>query len=97
MRRKPLLFRLFSYAALFVAAMAFYRVSVHDNFMQLRESWERERELKAKIEQLREENVRIERYIEDLEPDGSEIERIAREELRWARPEETVIDVPEKR
>jgi len=74
-----------------------YGLSVHERFSELGESWEQERALEEKIETLRQENAAIESLIEDLGPDGREVERIAREELRWATEGETVIDVPEKK
>ena len=80
-----------------VALLAFYRFSVHDRFVALNGSWEKESETEAKIMELREENSRLERVIEDLNPDGKEIDRIVREELRWIGPDESMIDLPGKK
>lgn len=76
--------------------LAFYRFSVHDRFIALRESWTQERAIEAKILELREENIGLEEVIEDLNPDGREIDRIVREDLRWIRPTESMINLPEK-
>ena len=70
---------------------------MHERFTELSHSWEQERALEAKIEGLRQENAAIEGLIEDLGPGGRDVERIAREELRWATDRETLIDVPEKK
>ena len=53
--------------------------------------------MEAKIIELREENSRLEQVIEDLNPDGKEIDRIIREDLRWIGPTEGMIDIPDKK
>ena len=80
-----------------LALLAFYRFSVHDRFVALRGSWEKERQTEAKILELREENVRLEQVIEDLDADGKEIDRIIHEDLRWIGPDERMIDLPDKK
>ena len=81
---------------IFLAVLAFYRFSVHDRFAALHGSWKAEREMEAKILELRKENARLEQVINDLGPDGKEIDRIAREDLRWIAPHERMIDLPGK-
>ena len=76
--------------------LAFYRFSVHDRFVALNGSWEKERETAGEILKLREENAELEQVIEDLDPNGKEIDRIIREELRWIGPDERMIDLPGK-
>ena len=76
--------------------LAFYRFSVHDRFVALNGSWEKERETEAEILKLREENAELEQVIEDLDPNGKEIDRIIREDLRWISPDERMIDLPDK-
>ncbi|MBG99363.1 MAG: hypothetical protein CMN58_03325 [Solibacterales bacterium] len=83
-------------AIIVLGILVFYRFSVHDRFIALRESWEQERTIEAKILELREENIDLEEVIEDLNPDGREIDRIVREDLRWIRPTESMINLPEK-
>ena len=83
-------------AIIVLGILAFYRFSVHDRFIALRESWEQESEIEAKILELREENVNLEEVIKDLNPDGREIDRIVREDLRWVRPTESMINLPGK-
>ena len=79
-----------------MAVLAFYRFSVHDRFVALNDSWEKESAMEAKIIELREENSHLEQVIEDLNPDGKEIDRIIRENLRWIGPTESMIDIPSK-
>ena len=97
MGRKITRIRLVGLAVAATACVTFYGLSVHERFMELSRSWEQERVLEEKIETLRQENTAIEALIDDLGPNGREVERIAREELRWANSRETVIDVPEKK
>ena len=80
-----------------LALLAYYRFSVHERFVALNESWGKESAAEAEILKLREENAQLERVIEDLAPDGKEIDRIVREELRWIGPDERMIDLPGKK
>jgi cell division protein FtsB len=88
--------RLLSGLLIFLAVSAFYRLSVHDRLVALGDSWSQERELEAKILQLREENTNLEGIIQDLSPGGKEIDRIVREDLRWVGPREGMINLPGK-
>ena len=85
------------YVVLLVAAAAFFRFAGYDGLIELRQSWQQERELESDLQQLQEENLRIEDGIEELSPDGAAIERIARQDLGWAKPGEIVIKIPEKK
>ena len=80
-----------------LALLAFYRFSVHERFVALNESWGKESAAEAEILKLREENAQLEQVIDDLAPDGKEIDRIVREELRWIGPDERMIDLPGKK
>ncbi len=64
--------------------------------VELRQVWIQERTREQKIEALQEENARLEKYIRQLKSDGTEVEKIARQELGWARPGEIVVKIPEK-
>ena len=97
MDRKLTRIRMVGLAVVAITGVTFYSLSVHERFTELSQSWEQERALEAKIEVLRQENAAIETLIDDLGPGGREVERIAREELRWATGRETLIDVPEKK
>ena len=85
------------YVALFVGAVAFFRFAGYDGLMQLRQSWRQETELEGGLQRLQQENAQIEAGIKDLSADGPAIERIARQELGWAKPGEIVIKIPEKK
>ncbi len=97
MDRKITRVRLIGIVVLAVVGVTFYGLSVHERFSELGDSWEQERALEEKIENLLRENAAIEGLIEDLGPDGREVERIAREELRLATGDQAVIDIPEKK
>ncbi len=85
------------YAGLLVGAAAFFRFAGYDGLMELRQSWRQESDLQHELQQLQEENAGIENGIKDLAPDGAAIERIARQDLGWAKPGEIVIKIPEKK
>ena len=53
-------------AIIVLGILVFYRFSVHDRFIALRESWEQERTIEAKILELREENIDLEEVIEEI-------------------------------
>ena len=52
-------------------------------------------DLESRVEQLEAENERLRAEIRSLEEDPAEVERIAREELMMARPNEEVLLVPD--
>jgi len=97
MDRKITRIRLVGLVVVAIAGVTLYGLSVHERFTEVSQSWEQERALEEKIEALRQANTAIEGLIEDLGPGGREVERIVREELRWATGRQTVIDVPEKK
>jgi len=80
-----------------VAALALYQLSSYEVAGNLIDVWQEEDQVRQQIEALREENARIESAIEELSPEGSGVERIARQELGWAKPGEIVIKIPEKK
>lgn len=70
---------------------------VYPTMTALWDTWHRESRLEREIRTLEKENARLEETINELGPQGSEIERLSREELNWAKPGEFVIKVPEKK
>lgn len=80
-----------------LAAMLLYQFSGFRTWSELLAVWEQENQLRQANESLREENTGIEAAIKELSPDGREVERIARQELGWAKPGEVVIKIPEKK
>lgn len=53
--------------------------------------------LKQEMQKLVEENQQLREEIKALKTDPSAVERVAREELKMAKPGETVITLPEKK
>jgi cell division protein FtsB len=85
------------YLLLLLGALVLFKFSGYEVVGGLRDVWKQEAEMRQKIEELRQENARIEGEIKELSPGGDEVERIARQELGWAEPGEIVIKVPEKK
>ena len=64
-------------------------------YLALRQQQKEYERLKLEIQALQEENRRLIEEIKALKSDPQMIERIAREELKLARPGETVISLPQ--
>lgn len=54
-------------------------------------------QLQKEVEQLRRDNDRVEQQINSLKTDPKAIERVAREQLRYAKPGEIIYVMPEAR
>lgn len=67
-----------------------------EGIAELRRSQKRVSDLTVEVEQLRTENERLRREIETLEESSFRYEKIAREDLGLARPDETVYILPEE-
>lgn len=65
-------------------------------FVELKDAWVQERSREQKIQAIRDENNRIEESIKELSPNGREIEKLARQDLGLAKPDQTVIKIPDK-
>lgn len=85
------------YALLFVAVAGLFWLPGYDALGELTDSWQKENEMEQAIEKLKQENDRIEAAIGDLGHEGKAVERIAREELGWAKRDEIVVKIPEKK
>jgi len=73
---------------------------VHDIFgthgyLAMRRTQNEIRKVKADLDQLNKENVRLEREVIELKTDPHKIEKIARDELGLARPGEVIIKIPQ--
>lgn len=95
--RKGRVYRWSAYVLVLFFALTFYRFAAHESLLELREMWRQEQQVEQSIQQLREENARIEAAIKELAPEGSGIERIARQDLGLSKPGEIVVKIPEKR
>jgi len=85
---------------LIVLALALLALLVHTLFgprgyLALRQQQREYERLKLEIQALQDENRRLSEEIKALKSDPQMIERLAREELRLARPGETVIALPQ--
>ena len=65
--------------------------------VELRDAWRQEHVREQKIQAIRDENEHIEESIQELGPDGREVEKLARQELGLAKPGQTVIKIPDKK
>jgi cell division protein FtsB len=85
------------YALLSLTAAGFFWITGYDALTELTDSWGKERQIEQAIQQIEAENHRIEGAIEELAPEGKAVERIARQDLGWAKRGEIVVKIPEKR
>jgi cell division protein FtsB len=65
-------------------------------FLALRQDKKEIESLRQQIRQLQEENDQLDKRIKALQSNPSAIERLAREQMRLARPGEIIYTVPEK-
>lgn len=84
------------YGLLLGAAIGFFWLSGYDALVALTDSWEKENQMKQAIRRLELENQQLDAAIKELAPDGKAVERIARQDLGWAKPGEIVVKIPEK-
>ena len=64
-------------------------------YLALRRQRQTLEQLQQQIQRLEEENQRLAEEIESLKADPRAVERVAREQLKMARPGERVITIPE--
>ena len=98
-RRKPSPWRRF---LLIVIGLGLFALVVHAVFgergyLGLRSQRGEYGRLKQEVRTLEEENQQLKKEIKALKSDPSAVERVAREELKMAKPGETVITLPEKK
>jgi cell division protein FtsB len=79
------------------AVLLWFHRSGIPTVLDLRDTWRQEKLREEKIQAIRQENSAIEKDIEELGPDGLEVERLARQELGLAKPGQTVIKIPDKK
>jgi len=87
--------------AVFALALICIALIVHEIFGQhgylaLRRQQRELQTLQQQIQQLRQENEELDRQIKALKSDPKAIERLAREQMRMARPGEIIYTLPEK-
>ncbi len=81
-------------AGLALAALCAHQILGANGYLDLRERRQQLRKLESEVRALSEENQRIEQQIRKLRSDPQAIERIAREEMKLARPGEVIYTLP---
>lgn len=74
-----------------------YHVFGPNGYMALRAREQEKRALEEEIRKLTVENLRLVRQVRELRTDPQAVERIAREEMKLARPGEVIYVLPEKK
>jgi len=87
--------------AAYVLVLVCIALLVHEifgthGFLALRQEKKEVESLRQQIQQLQRENEQLNKRIKALQSDPKAIERLAREQLRLARPGETIYTSPEK-
>ncbi|MGH2668122.1 MAG: FtsB family cell division protein [bacterium] len=91
MRRRRLLAGL---AALTLLLVCVHQIVGENGYLTLRQRRQEMRQLELEVRRLTEENQRFERQIQKLRSDPAAIERLAREEMKLARPGEFIFTLP---
>ena len=78
-------------------ALLVHTIYGEGGYMDLRSQRSEFEEWQRKIHTLEEENRRLAGEIKELRDDPDAIERVARENLKMAKPGETIITIPEKK
>jgi cell division protein FtsL len=81
---------------LFCIVLLVHEVFGTHGFLALRQERKQVESLRQQIQQLQRENEQLNERIKALQSDPKAIERLAREQLRLARPGETIYTLPEK-
>lgn len=77
-------------------ALIVHEIFGQNGYLALRRQQTELQTLQQKILQLQQENDQLERQIKALRSDPKAIERLAREQMRMARPGEIIYTLPEK-
>jgi cell division protein FtsB len=88
---------LISLLGLALLALVVHTIFGGRGYLDLRKQQQEVEQLEAKIKQLEAENKRLLEEIQALKTDPRAVERVAREELKMARPGEKVIILPSEK
>jgi cell division protein FtsB len=77
-------------------ALLVHEIFGRHGFLALRQEKKEMESLRQQIQQLQRENGQLEKRIKELQSDPKAIERLAREQMRLARPGEIIYTLPEK-
>ncbi len=85
-------------AGLIVIAVALivHEIFGQNGYLALRKQKQEFQALQQQIEQLKKENLELEKQVQALRSNPKAIERVAREDMRLARPGEIIYTLPEK-
>lgn len=78
-------------------ALVVHTIFSEKGYLELRKQRQEIQRLEAEIQRLEQENQRLLGDIQRLKSDPQAVERVAREELKMARPGEKVIILPDKK
>jgi len=82
--------------ALIVLTLIVHEVFGENGYLAMRHKREEFQTLQLEIEKLKQENQRLEQQIKGLKTDPKAIEKLAREQMKMARPGELIYVLPEK-
>jgi cell division protein FtsB len=82
-------------AAVLALALAFHVFFGQDGIFLYAQKRHEARDYGAQIQQLQQENDKLQAHINDLQNDPSAIEQQAREQLHYTRPGEIIVTVPD--
>ncbi len=85
-------------AALMVmaAALIVHEIFGKNGYLALRKQKQEYQALEQQIEQLKQENRQLEEQVKALRTDPKAIEKVARDDMRMARPGEIIYTLPDK-
>ncbi len=82
--------------ALFCLALIIHEIFGEHGYLALRRERKEFNSLQQQIQRLQQENQELEKQIKALKSDPKAIEKLAREQMRLARPGEIIYTLPEK-
>lgn len=77
-------------------ALLVHEIFGEHGYLALRHQKQQYQALQQQIQQLQEQNQKLEKQIKALKSDPQAIEKLAREQMRLARPGEVIYTLPEK-
>ncbi len=83
--------------ALLTVYVAFHVIFGENGWVAYRHKKEEYKHLQQEVEQMQQQNKRLEQQIKGLKSDPETIEKVAREQLRYARPGEVIYVMPKPR
>ncbi len=82
--------------ALIVLTLVVHEIFGENGYLAMRQKRKELQTLQLEIERLKQENQQLEKQIKGLKTDPEAIEKLAREQMKMARPGELIYVLPEK-